>query len=106
MAIVTVGDAINRPASAHTAGHVDDASNALRYIVHAYPDEPLFVIRGRDRLALHTLETYALLCHTITTVPDGMYEQVMKHRARFVEYAKANPGHMKWPDPYPGWNPV
>ena len=85
--------------SVPTFGHREDATNALRYIISAYRDEPLFVIRGRDHLAVPTIRNYAEL---VCGIPD-MDLQVMEHLQRFVGFRVGNPELMKYPDPFPGW---
>lgn len=94
---------INAPehARAETVGHGDDATNALRYVVSAEKDEPLFVIRGRDALAYPILAAYAEQCseHGLW----GMQQQVSDHAARFREWQRDNAKLTNLPDPYPGW---
>lgn len=84
---------------AETHGHADDTLNALRYIVDAYPGEPLFVIRGRDRRADTVVRYYALLY----TDDPAMREQALAHALRFREYSQNNPDQMKFADAYPRW---
>lgn len=84
---------------AYTDGHGDDATNALRYVVDAYPGEPLFVLRGRDRRAEAVVRYYALLYGD----DPAMSEQVLTHVGRFAEFARGNPDQMKFADAYPGW---
>lgn len=85
-----------------TDGHEVDARNAVRYVTAAYPGEPLFVIRGRDALAVPVLDAYAAECvaHGLNA-HNGMAEQVYNHRARFVDWQQDGP--VKLPDPYRGW---
>lgn len=85
-----------------TPAHREDATNALRYLVDAYPDEPLFVIRGRDKGAASALQRYAINCDAIAET-QSMYPQVMMHRERFRAFAVNHPELMKWADPFPGW---
>lgn len=85
-----------------TVGHPGDALNALRYIMDAYEGEPLFVIRGRDRLAIPAIENYGHLTARPEIGP-GMTEQVFRHRRRFFTFEHGNGERMKWPEPFPGW---
>ena len=53
-------------------------------------DEPLFLLRGRDKLALATLEFYRTLCDADGTTQyhlDGMDEMLK----RFKEFAATSP---------------
>lgn len=86
--------------SVDTVGHLDDAMGALRYIMDALPDEPLFVIRGRDVLALPVLSAYVQECNE-----HGIYEQAYragKHLERFREWQGGNAKLTHLPDPLPG----
>lgn len=84
-----------------TVGHLGDALNALRYIMDAYEGEPLFVIRGRDRLAIPAIENYGRL--TARLEGPAMTNQVIHHCSRFRTFERMNGERMKWPDPFPGW---
>lgn len=92
-------------ADADTQGHEGDMRTALRYVVDAYPNEPLFIIRGRDRLAVPAITGYLALIegHRGDIVTD-MKGQVNDHQVRFVEWAFHNPDKLKYPDAYPGWS--
>lgn len=94
----------NDVAAVYTAANPRDAESALRYLVNAHPDEPLFVIRGRDALALPVLTAYAEECgqHHLT----DMQVQVWAHIDRFVAWQRDACVYTKLPDPYPGWAPV
>lgn len=87
---------------AHTEGHEGDAVNAIRYVVDAYPGEPLFVLRGRDIRAERVIRYYA---HGYAGDPE-MFRQAHAHADRFMDFARGEPGHMKYADAYPGWNQV
>lgn len=84
-----------------TPGHKLDTANAIRYVTHAYPDEPLFVIRGRDALAVPAIEAYMEECarHGLS----AMRSQVLAHRGRFITWQHGHTPLTKLPDVYLGW---
>lgn len=59
-------------------------------------DEPLFLLRARDRLALPLLEIYNQL-----SIVDGCneyhFEALNKTIGRFAQFARLNPSRMKQP---------
>ena len=62
-------------------------------------DEPVFILRAQDLLALGALEAY------LYGVTDPVHAAVVASRiADFASFARANPGRMKQPDsaPLPG----
>lgn len=58
-------------------------------------DEPVFILRGQDRLAEHAIESYCELC--VGSVPDT-WKAVFARREEFTAFAGNHPGRMKWPD--------
>lgn len=82
-------------------GHTGDAHSAIRYVRNAYRAEPLFVIRGRDALAIPVLAAYEDEC-----ARHGLYDmssQVAKHAERFREWQRGWSELTKLPDPHPSW---
>jgi len=59
-------------------------------------DEPLFLFRGRDRLAVATLETYARLCKVDGCLPEHV-EAVNESIERFKRFRQDKPLRMKQP---------
>lgn len=84
---------------AYTEGHREDALGALRYIVDAFPGEPLFVIRGRDVLAIPVLQAYINECHEHGNT--GQAYHAGDHFARFVNWQRENAKLTHMPDPSP-----
>lgn len=84
-----------------TAAHSDDAANALRYVGAAFLDEPLFVIRGRDALAVPVLGAYLEECNRHRLY--AMARQVDAHAGRFIAWQGAEAKLTRLPDPWPGW---
>lgn len=95
-----------------TAGHKGDMQGALRYILAAHGGEPLFVIRGRDALAVPVLASYVEECGrhgligycyhpgTGQWVP-GQSSRADTHRARFAAWQRDNTKLTRLPDPLP-----
>lgn len=81
--------------------HSGDATNALRYIVDAYNEEPLFVVRGRDVFAIPTMHSYlrAMDEHGL----NHMAAQAARHLSRVRGWQNDNARLLKIPDAYPGW---
>lgn len=92
-----------------TDGHVEDAAGALRYIMDAAPDEPLFVIRGRDALAVPVLQEYVNQCHKHGLTDlwrdesgrwiDGQARRANEHMDRFQKWQRDNAKLTHLPDP-------
>lgn len=59
-------------------------------------DEPLFVLRGRDRRAEGAIIHYDE--HQATNAPRNHVEGIAASRRAFREFREANPGRMKEPD--------
>lgn len=88
-------------AEAPTVGHQGDMTAALRYVVDAHPEEPLFILRGRDILAPSVISTYESMADLL--VSQEMANQVNLHLERFTVWQAKYPAFKKYPDPYPGW---
>lgn len=82
-----------------TNGHLDDMSGALRYIMDAEEGEPVFVIRGRDALAVPVLKAYMDEC--VAHQLSGQSERAYRHYWRFIEWQKENAKKTHLPDPLP-----
>lgn len=59
-------------------------------------DEPIFILRGKDRKAIDAIVAYAESCDD----PDHI-ATVMKRAAEFAKFATDNPDRMKEPDTSP-----
>lgn len=86
-----------------TRGHEADAFNAIRYVRDAHEGEPLFVIRGRDMLAIPAITYYSHLTRVENPHNAGMIPQIDRHRDRFQDWQRGNPQALKHADPFPGW---
>lgn len=82
-----------------TDGDLRDASGALRYIMEAEEGEPLFVIRGRDALAVPTLQAYVDACDNHKLF--GQADRATEHLRRFIEWQGENAKLTHLPDPLP-----
>lgn len=82
-----------------TAANESDVGSARRFILAAYDGEPLFVIRGRDALAIPVLNAYRDECvrHELW----GQNARVADHFARFREWQRRNAKLTHLPDPPP-----
>jgi hypothetical protein len=80
-------------------GHLYDALGALRYITDAEDGEPLFVIRGRDALAVLVLQAYIQECHDHEL--NGQAMRAREHLNRFIEWQAENAKKTHLPDPLP-----
>lgn len=79
-----------------TQGDPDRTGVAFRYIAEAYPEEPLFCIRGRDMLAIPAASAYLglLAAHTFYRVENAIMEDVAVMR----KWQMANRDLLKYPD--------
>jgi hypothetical protein len=59
-------------------------------------DEPLFLLRARDRLASHALAYYAALCED-DGCTHGQVEGAKNALARFLVFRRMHPDRMKQP---------
>ena len=59
-------------------------------------DEPLFLLRARDRLAIPLLEIYNQLSK-VDGCNDYHFAALDQTIARFAQFARLNPGRMKQP---------
>ncbi len=59
-------------------------------------NEPLFILRGRDRLALATIERYYELCGADGRT-DFQLDAVLVAHSKFKDFIKAHPERMKQP---------
>lgn len=59
-------------------------------------EEPLFLLRGRDNLAIRLLEAYRFLA-----IEDGCHQDFLealdRTRLRFIQFAESHPEKMKQP---------
>lgn len=80
-------------------GHEGDRESALRFINSAHKDEPLFVIWGRDALAVPVLRAYMEECkqHELW----GQELRVGDHLVRFRDWQRLNAKRTHLPDPLP-----
>jgi hypothetical protein len=60
------------------------------------PDEPLFILRGRDRRAEAAVRFYG--AHQSPNAPANHLDAILKAVTAFSEYAATKPGQMKEPD--------
>lgn len=82
----------------YTAGDPDRTQIAVRYVVDAYPGEPLFCIRGRDHLAVPAAIEYEDLARRSIHVSRPVIEAVQADIHALMTWQRANPGLMKYPD--------
>lgn len=83
-----------------TRGDPSRTGVAMRYIVNSYPDEPMFCIRGRDKLAIATATYYAGLAR-INLPAIGraqVLDAVTADVAAFQRWQRANAVLLKYPD--------
>lgn len=111
--VVDIGDLIRvtytppngqRTAILKVPGHTGDAHSAIRYVRNAYQGEPLFVIRGRDALAIPVLGAYEDECSR-----HGLYDmaaQVSCHAERFRKWQAGWTKLTGLPDPHPSWSKI
>lgn len=88
-------------ACATTTGHKQDAISALRYVVNAAVDEPLFVIRGRNAIAVPVIAEYVK--QSMAHGALDMADQSSEHLDRFVKWQTEHAKETHIADPYPGW---
>lgn len=79
-----------------------------RYIVHKVgwvggnpipDDEPCFVIRGQDLLALKMIDAYInLLYETPDKVDEGVVEDLLAHQLRIAEWQYCHRDQVKFAD--------
>lgn len=60
-------------------------------------DEPLFLLRGKDKVAAETIEEYRFLSRENGS-PDEQVLSVIKAKDAFAEFARENPERMKVAD--------
>lgn len=58
-------------------------------------DEPVFILRGQDRLAEHAIESYCELC---VGSADETGRAAYSRMEEFTEFAQRHPERMKTPD--------
>lgn len=65
-------------------------------------DEPIFVIRGKDDLALHAVVSYANVARQIedpaVRPDDEWFDHLDEIASHFANFRNANPDRMKVPD--------
>lgn len=86
-----------------TDGDADRACVAMRYIVDAHPEEPLFCLRARDLLTVPTIGAYkqALLVvqqHQPELISGPVLEAVEADFRAAVKWQGANGKFLKYPD--------
>lgn len=59
-------------------------------------DEPVFILRARDRVAIHAIRIYVVLCQ-VDMVDDERVEQLFAVIDRFCSWMMLNPGKVKQP---------
>jgi len=59
-------------------------------------DEPIFVLRAQDRLAINTIEWW--LRGALDHLDDERFTEVRECIARFEQWQEAHPSRVKWPD--------
>lgn len=87
------------PEGLNMPGHLGDALGALRYIQEAEEGEPIFVIRGRDALAIPVLQAYVDECDNHKLF--GQAGRAAEHLRRFIEWQMDNAKKTHLPDPLP-----
>jgi hypothetical protein len=63
-------------------------------------DEPVFVLRAKDKLAVRTLYKYEILAMSRggSDIPQEFLDNVTQVIDKFEEWAEKNPDKMKLPD--------
>lgn len=82
----------------YTDGDPSRTVTAARYIAEAYLDEPLFCIRGRDKLAIPTAKFYLSLLHAQPDIVGPVEEHINTDIAVFAHWQNRYPGLLKYPD--------
>lgn len=82
----------------YTDGDPTRTSTAARYITEAYPDEPLFCIRGRDRLAIPTAEFYLRLAYNEPQIKRPVIDAILEDLGVFEAWQYSRPEMLKYPD--------
>lgn len=59
-------------------------------------DEPVFILRARDRVAIHAIRIYVVLCQ-IDRVDNERIDQLFKVINRFCLWMVRNPARVKQP---------
>lgn len=80
-----------------SAGHPSKVEVTLKYLTYAYPGEPLFCIRGRDRLAIPAITSYLGLTAGLT-LHGPVEDAIFKDIATVQEWQDSNSGLLKYPD--------
>lgn len=62
------------------------------------PDEPIFVLRAKDRLALAPVRIYLEKCEAAAGVPDLHIQGVEASLADFDRFRQENPDRLNTPD--------
>lgn len=60
-------------------------------------DEPVFVLRARDAMAIPVLDAYAQLCSAHGSPSEHLQSVLQTHNA-FRDWQDAHPGDVKQPD--------
>lgn len=84
--------------TAFTKGDPTRTLTALRYIATAYLGEPLFVVRGRDLLAVPAAAAYLNLAYVRSDVAMNVMTAVESDIAAIKRWQGANPTLLKLPD--------
>lgn len=83
--------------TANTNGDQARMMTALRYIAEAYSGEPLFVVRGRDMLAVPTATAYAGFA-SVVELQGPVLDAVFSDIQAIQLWQTANPTLLKYPD--------
>lgn len=81
----------------YSDGDPDRISITLKYLIKAYDGEPLFCIRGRDRLAI-PCATYYLHLASFSDVDPKVAPAVAEDMDAFAEWQRSNSHLLKYPD--------
>lgn len=81
-----------------TEGDMERTGVALRYIVDAYPDEPLFCIRGRDRIALYAVKSYLGYAIPLLGIASPVIREVVADVSALTIWQRENVPLLKYPD--------
>lgn len=81
-----------------TDGDSERTLTAVRYVVDAHPGEPLFCIRGRDRLAIPAAAFYLALVQKEQRIDYPVAAAVQTDIDALLAWQTRNPDLMKYPD--------
>ncbi len=93
---------IDRPKITMADELAGDQETVKRFVESAYEGEPLFVIRGRDALAIPVLAAYVRQCEEHQLYGQGY--RVGMHVSRFRDWQARNAKLTHLPDPPVGFH--